>query len=86
MNLFWKIALAGLGLVLLSLTAMWFFILFAQRRFNRMPDTHDLRSRVDKVANKYIGKRRHGGLTVGVLQKDTPTPITATACWDTSWN
>ena len=73
MNLFWTITLIGLGLVLLAVAAttlMYLLGLFAQRRFNRMPDTRDLRSRVDKLANDYIDKRRHGALALGVLQRD----------------
>ena len=54
----------------LGLAAMKLNVVNALRRFNGMPDTHDLRPRVDKLANRYINKRRHGALALGVLQKD----------------
>jgi serine-type D-Ala-D-Ala carboxypeptidase/endopeptidase len=65
-----KIAAGVAVLFAIAFAALLFYVGTKQREFKSMPDTSDLKARIDQLAAPYINKRKQGALVVGVLQKD----------------
>lgn len=66
---------AGLGcgglmiiFIIVTLAALFAYVIHTQRTFKNLPDSHDLRTRTERLAADYLATRPHGALVIGICQ------------------
>src|ERR1700744_3538184 len=60
-----------IGLPILAFLGLLGHVLKTQHAYESMPDTHDLKSRVQKLADDYLKTRTNSGLVIAVYQRGT---------------
>lgn len=64
-----KIAAGLVLLAVLFVAGMIGYVYLQKRQFARLADTHDLKQRISRLADAYVGKRKSAGLVIGVIQR-----------------
>src|SRR6185436_2931434 len=64
-----KIAAGVVFMFVIAFGALFFYVGTKQRELKHMEDTHDLKLRIDQLAEPYLRKRTKGALVIGVLQR-----------------
>jgi CubicO group peptidase (beta-lactamase class C family) len=57
------------GLLLAAFIGLLVYVLRTQHAYKNLPDTHDLKSRVDQMAATYAARRPNAGIVIAVYQR-----------------
>lgn len=70
-KVFFKAGIGCFGLLLLGVIALVCYVIYRKHAYANMPDTHDLKQRINTLVANYTAKRPNGALTVGIVQRGT---------------